>query len=268
MDKDLHNGEIEFADILWEERPIRLEYQWVGVKQSAYPVVVFLHEGLGSIALWKDFPAAFCRASGFTGLVFSRYGYGRSTPKPPEESWRPDFMHRQATEVLPALFTHLGLTRPWLFGHSDGASIALLYAAHFSDRVSGIVVAAPHIFVEDLTISSIEAARDAYLNQDLRPKLARFHADADSAFRGWNDAWLDPAFRSWNIEEELARITCPVLAIQGEDDEYGTLAQITGIRKKAPHTKLLVLPRCGHSPHRDQPDATAKEVAKFITAST
>jgi pimeloyl-ACP methyl ester carboxylesterase len=268
MDKGLHDGAIEFADFMWGERPLRLEYQWVGARRSAFPAVVFLHEGLGSIALWKGFPAAFCRANGFTGLVFSRYGYGRSTPRPHGERWPVDFMHRQAREVLPAFFERLGVARPWLFGHSDGASIALLHAAFFPDSVSGVVAAAPHIFVEDITIASIEAARDAYLNQDLRPKLARFHADIDSAFLGWNDVWLDPAFRSWNIEEDLRRIACPVLAIQGEDDEYGTLAQITGIQKKAPQTKLLVLPRCGHSPHRDQPNATAEEAAKFITGST
>jgi pimeloyl-ACP methyl ester carboxylesterase len=177
-------------------------------------------------------------------------------------------MHEQASEVLPALFSHLGLSRPWLFGHSDGASISLLYAALFSDKVSGIAVAAPHIFVEDLTIRSIEAARDAYLHKDLRARLARFHDDIDSAFWGWNNVWLDPAFRSWNIERELTRISCPVLAIQGEDDEYGSLEQIYGIQRKAPHTKLLVLPQCAHSPHRDQPKATIEEVAKFIIAST
>jgi pimeloyl-ACP methyl ester carboxylesterase len=268
MAVELHSGGVQFADIEWRERPLRLEYQWVGATRSEYPVVAFLHEGLGSIALWKDFPAAFCRAQGFTGLVFSRYGYGQSTPRPAEERWTPGFMHEQAGQVLPALFSHLGISRPWLFGHSDGASIALLYAALFSDRLSGIAVAAPHIFVEDITIRSIEAAREVYLHKDLRAKLARFHADIDSAFWGWNNAWLDPAFRSWNIEEELTRITCPVLAIQGEDDEYGTLEQIVGIQKKVPHAKLLVLPECAHSPHRDQPKATMEEVAKFIIGST
>ena len=268
MSAELHNGGIEFADIEWRNRPLRMEYQWVGVKRSEYPVVVFLHEGLGSIALWRDFPAAFCRAHGFTGLVFSRYGYGQSTPRPADEHWPPTFMHEQAEQVLPALFSKLGISRPWLFGHSDGGSIALLYAALFSDRVSGIAVAAPHIFVEDISIRSIEAARDMYRHKDLRTKLARFHADVDSAFLGWNDVWLDPAFRSWNIENELTGITCPVLAIQGEDDEYGTLEQIYGIRRKVPHAKLLVLPQCGHSPHRDQPTATTEEVAKFIIAST
>lgn len=268
MSIELHNGGIQFAEILWRNRPLRLEYQWVGAIRSEYPVVVFLHEGLGSIALWKDFPAAFCRANGFTGLVFSRYGYGQSTPKPAHERWPVTFMHEQAEEVLPAFFAGLGIDRPWLFGHSDGASITLLYAALFSDKVSGIVAAAPHIFVEDVTIKSIEAAREAYLDKDLRARLARFHADIDSAFWGWNNVWLDPAFRSWNIEEELTRISCPVLALQGEDDEYGTLEQIYGIQKKVPQAKLLVLPQCGHSPHRDQANATMEEVAKFIIGST
>jgi pimeloyl-ACP methyl ester carboxylesterase len=268
MSAVLHESGIEFADITWRNRPLRLEYQWVGAAHSSYPVVVFLHEGLGSIKLWKDFPAAFCRANGFTGLVFSRYGYGQSTPRPAGERWPVTFMHEQASEVLPVLFSHLGITRPWLFGHSDGASISLLYAAFFPDKVSGIAVAAPHIFVEDISLRSIDAARDAYLHQGLRARLARFHDDVESAFWGWNNVWLDPAFRSWNIEQELTRISCPVLAIQGEDDEYGTLEQIYGIQRKAPHTKLLVLPQCAHSPHRDQAKATIEEVAKFIIAST
>jgi pimeloyl-ACP methyl ester carboxylesterase len=268
MSIEFHDSGIQFADILWRDRPIRLEYQWVGARRSAYPVVVFLHEGLGSVALWKDFPENFCRAHGFTGLVFSRYGYGQSTPRPAGERWPVSFMHEQAWEVVPAFFSKLGLDRPWLFGHSDGASIALLYAAQFSDRVSGIAVAAPHIFVEDVSIRSIEAAREQYLHQELRARLARFHADIDSAFWGWNDAWLDPAFRAWNIEEEVARITCPILALQGDSDEYGSLEQIVGIKKKASHAQLLVLPQCGHSPHREQPQATTEEVAKFIIGST
>jgi pimeloyl-ACP methyl ester carboxylesterase len=173
-------------------------------------------------------------------------------------------MHEQAHEVLPALFSQLQIERPWLFGHSDGGSIALLHAAQFPDRVSGIIVAAPHIFVEDISVESIRLAREAYLQKGLRERLARFHGDVDSAFWGWNDIWLDPAFRSWNIEQELPRIACPILVIQGEDDEYGTLEQIAGIKRKAPQTELLILPRCGHSPHRDQPQATAEAAAKFI----
>jgi pimeloyl-ACP methyl ester carboxylesterase len=259
-------SEVQFAQLDWRGRPLRLEYQWVGDSPSALPPVVFLHEGLGSLAMWKDFPASFCHANGLRGLVFSRYGYGRSTPKPASEHWQPDFMHRQAHEVLPAFFSAIGVHRPWLFGHSDGGSIALLHAARFD--VAGIVVAAPHLFVEDVSIASIEKARIAYETTDLRARLARYHADPDSAFRGWNDIWLDPAFRDWNIEAELAGISCPVLAVQGEDDEYGTLAQIGGIQSRLPKTRLLVIPKCGHSPHRDQPQILAQEAGRFILDNT
>lgn len=267
MNVRLHQPHTEFADITWRAAPLRLEYQWVGATESEFPIVVFLHEGLGSLGLWKDFPEQFCSSNGFTGLVFSRYGYGQSTPRPPAECWPVSFMHEQAHEALPALLAYLGIEKPWLFGHSDGGSIALLYAARFPQAVTGIVVAAPHIFVEDLTIASIEQARATYLSTDLRAKLGRYHADPDSAFWGWNDIWLDPAFRAWNIEDRLPLISCPVLAVQGEDDEYGTLEQIRGIRDKAPQTQLLVLPRCGHSPHRDQPQALTQEAARFITRS-
>ncbi|MES2257105.1 MAG: alpha/beta hydrolase [Pseudomonadota bacterium] len=248
----------------WRGRPLDIEYAWVGAASSTRPVVVFLHEGLGSISLWKDFPDTFCREHGLRGLVFSRYGYGNSTPRPAAERWQPDFMHRQAHEVLPLLLKTLDIERPWLFGHSDGGSIALLYAARHSAQLSGIVVAAPHILVEDISVSSIGAARQAYLDGELRQRLARHHADVDSAFWGWNDIWLDPAFRDWNIEAELETISCPVLAIQGEDDEYGTLEQVYGIPRKVPHAQVVVLPQCGHSPHRDQPGALGEHVARFI----
>lgn len=263
-----HTPSTRFVDLIWRAAPLRLEYQWVGARESACPTVVFLHEGLGSIGLWKDFPEKFCRENGFTGLVFSRYGYGQSTPRPADERWPVSFMHAQAEEVLPALFAALGIARPWLFGHSDGGSIALLHAARFPDAVSGIAVVAPHIFVEDLTIRNIEAARETYLSTDLRAKLGRHHADPDSAFWGWNNIWLTPAFRAWNIEDRLPLITCPILALQGEDDEYGTLEQIRGIQRKAPHTRLVAIPDCGHSPHRDQPDILKQEVAQFIQDST
>lgn len=265
MHSDKHDSGIQFAEIKWRDKDLKMEYQWVGARRSAHPVVVFLHEGLGSIALWKDFPEKFCLDHGLTGLVFSRYGYGQSTPRPLDERWPLSFMHEQAHQVLPAFFAQLGIARPWLFGHSDGASIALLYAARFPEKLSGIVVAAPHILVEDITIDNIRAAREAYLTQDLRSRLGRYHASADSAFWGWNNVWLDPAFRSWNIEDDLAAITCPVLAIQGEDDEYGTLEQIYGIQRKIPATRIVVLPQCGHSPHRDQAEALSQEAAHFIT---
>ena len=250
------------AALSWRGQPLQLEYQWVGDTASAAPVVVFLHEGLGSVSMWRDFPAKFCAEQGFRGLVFSRYGYGQSTPKPAEESWAPDFMHRQAHEVLPLLFAHLQIERPWLFGHSDGGSIALLYAAKFEP--AGIIVVAPHILVEDVSITSIEQAREAYATTDLRARLARHHADPDSAFRGWNDVWLSPAFRAWNIEADLGTITCPALAVQGEDDEYGTLEQIRGIARHVPHAELLVIPHCAHSPHRDQPETLSRAAGRFI----
>jgi pimeloyl-ACP methyl ester carboxylesterase len=253
---------LRFAQFDWRGQPLRLEYRWVGDAASAQPPVVFLHEGLGSVAMWKDFPARMCTEHRLRGLVFSRYGYGGSTPRPADERWTPAFMHAQAHEVLPLLFAQLQITRPWLFGHSDGGSIALLHAAKFD--VAGIVVVAPHILVEHVSIASIEAARDAYATTDLRERLARYHADPDSAFRGWNDIWLAPAFRDWTIEAELDAITCPVLAVQGEDDEYGTLAQIRGIQARLPKTRLLVIPKCGHSPHRDQPALLASEAARFI----
>lgn len=254
------------AALSWRGQALQLEYQWVGDPASAAPVVVFLHEGLGSVSMWRDFPANFCTEHGFRGLVFSREGYGQSTRKPPEERWAPDFMHRQAHEVLPMLFAHLHIERPWLFGHSDGGSIALLYAAKFEP--AGIVVVAPHILVEDVSIASIEQAREAYAKTDLRSRLARHHADPDSAFRGWNDVWLSPAFRTWNIEAELGTITCPVLAVQGEDDEYGTLEQIRGIARRVPHTELLVIPHCAHSPHRDQPETLSRAAGRFIHHSS
>jgi pimeloyl-ACP methyl ester carboxylesterase len=256
------SDDIRFAQLEWRGRPLRLEYQWVGDAASSTPPVVFLHEGLGSIAMWKDFPARFCAENGLRGLVFSRYGYGRSTPKPPDENWTPAFMHAQAHDVMPLLFDTLQIERPWLFGHSDGGSIALLHAAKFI--VAGIVVVAPHLFVEDVSIASIEKAREAFEATDLRARLARYHDDPDSAFRGWNDIWLDPSFRAWNIEAELDSVACPVLAVQGEDDEYGTLAQIGGIQARLPKTRLLVIPKCGHSPHRDQPALLAAEAARFI----
>ena len=256
-----------FAEITSDVGPVRLEYEWVGAPASPRPVLVFLHEGLGSVAAWKDFPDALCRALGLRGLVYSRYGYGQSTPKPPAEHWDPRFMHTQAHEALPALLSSLGVERPWLFGHSDGGSIALLYAAKVPQAASGLIVVAPHIRVEGLSLRSIAAAREAYANTDLRLRLARYHADVDSAFRGWNDAWLDPAFADWSIEDELHRITCPVLAVQGVDDEYGTLEQVHGIARRVPQAQVLVLAQCGHSPHRDQPERLIGATASFIQSA-
>ncbi len=254
-----------FVDLDWRGRTLRLETAWVGApRRAGTPEVVFLHEGLGSISMWKDFPRTFCERHGFAGFVFSRYGYGRSTPKPRDERWASDFMHRQADEVLPALFAAVGIREPWLFGHSDGATIALLHAARHP--AAGVVAVAPHLFVEDISVASIARALGAFESGELRAGLARHHDDPDSAFRGWYDAWLAPEFRDWNIEREIETITCPVFAVQGEGDEYGTLEQIRAIARRLPRTALLVIPDCGHSPHRDQPEVLAREVAHFIAA--
>ena len=258
-----------FVDIPWGGRPVRIEYRWVGTQTPGAPVVVFLHEGLGSVAMWRDFPAQLCEALGARGLVYSRPGYGRSTPRAGDERWAPDFMHRQAREVLPALLQALAIDPQraplWLFGHSDGGSIALLYAAAFPDALRGAIVLAPHILVEDVSVASIRKAREAYLATDLRERLGRYHDDADSAFWGWNDIWLAPEFRDWSIEEDIAAIRCPLLAIQGLDDEYGTLEQIRGIRRRVPRARLLELGRCGHSPHKDEPAAVIAAARAFIT---
>lgn len=258
----------QFASIEWRGRTVRIEYQWIASERSGAPLLVFLHEGLGSVAMWKDFPERLCNAAGVRGLVFSRPAYGRSTPREPDETWDVDFMHRQAHEVLPAFFDAIGVKEPpWLLGHSDGGSIALLYAARFPAAVRGLVLMAPHIFVEDVTIANIEIAREAYQSTDLPAKLGRYHDDADSAFWGWNRIWLDPAFRAWNIEAEITAVRAPTLAIQGLDDEYGTLAQICGIVRRVTGARLLELPECGHSPHRDQPEAVIAAAVAFIAAS-
>ena len=251
-----------FAGIEWDGRVVRIEYEWVG---SGEGVCVFLHEGLGSRAMWRDFPARLAAALGMRGLVYSRPGYGKSTPRAAGERWEPDFMHRQAHDVLPAFLDAVGVRdAAWLYGHSDGGSIALLFAARFRARVAGVIAAAPHIFVEDLSVESIGRTRLAYLETDLRDKLARYHDDVDSAFWGWNDVWLHPPFREWSIEEEIGAIRAPVLALQGVDDEYGTLEQIRGVKRHVPHARLLEIPACGHSPHRDQPDAVIAAAVDFV----
>ena len=265
--------EASFVDIPFRGRDISIEYAWINphgphAGPARAPLVVFLHEGLGSLAMWKDYPQRLCDAGGYRGLVFSRAGYGRSTPRRAGERWPVDFMEAQAREVLPRLFERLGVgadgAKPWLFGHSDGGSIALIHAASLPDAVAGVVAVAPHISVEALSVRSIAAARDAYSSTDIRSRLARYHDDPDSAFWGWNDVWLDPAFRAWSIDAMLHRLRCPILAVQGENDEYGTLAQVEGIRRRAPQTEVVVLAHCGHSPQRDQPEALTRAVVDFI----
>jgi pimeloyl-ACP methyl ester carboxylesterase len=224
------------------------------------PTIVFLHEGLGSVALWKDFPAAVVEQTGLPALVYSRRGHGFSDPdRLPRQ---PSFMHHEA-EVLSAILDDLGLDDVILFGHSDGASIALLAAARPDPRIRKLVLLAAHVFVEDLSIASIVAAGHAFESGDLRERLAKYHADPTHTFRAWNDVWLDPAFRDWDIRDRLARVACPILVIQGRDDEYGTLAQVDAIAT-ATHADVLMLDHCGHSPHRDRRDMVLAVTAAFL----
>jgi pimeloyl-ACP methyl ester carboxylesterase len=239
----------------------RLEYGFVQPALSGGDLVM-LHEGLGSVSMWRGFPELLAGATGRRVLVYSRFGYGRSAPL--DAARNVDYMHEEAHRWLPAILARLEIQRPILFGHSDGASIALIHAAGAASEVAGVVALAPHVKVEDLTIRSIAAAKAAYLESDLPMRLGRHHEDADSAFWGWNQIWLDPAFRAWNIEGLLPSIRCPILAIQGEDDEYGTMEQIASIARAAPQTRLLALPACRHSPHRDQPDAVLDAAKRFV----
>ncbi len=243
---------------------VRLEYETQsgpGVAVGA-PTIVFLHEGLGSIGQWRDFPRTLAAAAGCRALVYARRGHGQSDPLAAPRT--PGFMHVEAFEVLPQVLAQLQIERPVMFGHSDGASIALLFAGG-GHAVRGLVLEAPHVFVEDRSITGIEAAGRAYQDTDLRHKLARFHADADAMFRGWNEIWLSPGFRAWNIEDYLPRIQCPVLAIQGEQDAYGTMAQIDAVAAQVPgDVSLLKLERCGHVPHRDQGEKVLACALRFI----
>ena len=240
----------------------RLEVVRIPAARPGRPELVFLHEGLGSVALWRDFPARVAAATGCAAVVYSRWGYGASDPLVGDRPVR--FMHDEAMLALPELLDRLEVQRPVLVGHSDGGSIALIHAAAAGRPVAGLVVMAPHVMVEDLSVTSIAAARVAYETTDLRARLARYHQDVDGAFRGWNRVWLDPDFRSWSIEALLPAIGCPVLAIQGRQDEYGTLAQIEKIAAAVPGTELLALDGCGHSAHRDRPDLVLAAIERFV----
>jgi pimeloyl-ACP methyl ester carboxylesterase len=240
----------------------RLETLRLPGRDRDVPTIVLLHEGLGSVAMWKDFPVRLRERTGCAVFAYSRYGYGRSEPLGEK---RPlDYMHREGETVLPELLRAARIERPILLGHSDGASIALIYAGFAPDAVRATIVLAPHLFVEDISVRSIAQAKHAYETTELPARLGRYHDDPDSAFWGWNDAWLDPGFRDWNIESSLAHIRCPVLAIQGEDDEYGTRAQIDALAQQVPGTQTLLLAKCGHSPQRDRPEETLDAIASFV----
>ena len=241
----------------------RLEYRMIGPRPGEAPTIVMLHEGLGSAAMWGDFPDKLASATGAGIFVYSRAGYGQSSPVTLP---RPlSYMHEEARETLPRLLSAIGFKRGLLLGHSDGASIATIYAGSIQDhRVRGLILIAPHFFVEDLSIASIAEAKTAYAQTDLRAKLARWHQDPDNAFRGWNDAWLDPQFREWNITPELAYIRVPVLVVQGQDDQYGTVRQIEAAQEECYcPVEVALLAGAKHSPQREAPEATLKAVSEF-----
>ena len=241
----------------------RLEYRMLGPKPDRAPTIVMLHEGLGSAGLWGDFPDRLAAATGAGIFVYSRAGYGQSSPVTLP---RPlSYMHDEARQTLPKLLSAIGFRRGLLLGHSDGASIATIYAGSIQDhRVRGLILIAPHFFVEDLSIKSIAEAKTAYAQTDLRDKLARWHKDPDNAFRGWNDAWLDPQFREWDITAELAYIRVPILIVQGADDQYGTLKQIEAAKEECYcPVDVALLAGARHSPQREASEATLKAVSEF-----
>ena len=242
---------------------VQLEVQKIAGSATAAPII-FLHEGLGSVSLWTqrgiNWPQQVCHATGRGGVMYSRRGYGQSGPT--TGNLPADYMHREAWEVLPELLDALQIKKPVLLGHSDGATIALLYASRHP--VSACIALAPHVVVEQLAINAIAEAKTQFESGGLRERLARHHADVDGAFRQWNDVWLSDAFRNFDIREECRRITAPLLLIQGLDDEYGTLIQLDEIALAAPHAERLHLPDCGHSPQRDQPEKTLEAVTDFL----
>ena len=240
----------------------RLEVERIDVGRAAAPPIVMLHEGLGSVAMWKDFPHRVAHAANRDVVVYSRAGYGRSAPATLPYGVR--YMHDEALVALPRLLDACGIVRPILLGHSDGASIALIHAGASDRPVAGLALMAPHVIVEDVSIASIAAAKVAWRTTDLRARLSRYHDDVDRAFIGWNDIWLHPDFRAWNIEALVRDVRCPVLAIQGEDDEYGTMDQIERIARLAPDVELVRLADCRHSPHRDQPEAVLEALVRFV----
>ncbi|MGH8915749.1 MAG: alpha/beta fold hydrolase [Acidimicrobiia bacterium] len=239
---------------------ITLECRVIGHRRE--PTLVFLHEGLGSMDLWRDFPVLITETTGRAGLVYSRQGHGWSDPL--SEPRTPHFMHHEALSVLPRLLEQLSVPAPILVGHSEGASIALIHAGA-GHPVSGLVLLAPLVFVEDESIAGIEVAREQYETGDLPRRMAKHHADPEATFRAWNDIWLSPGFRSWNIESFLRGIDCPVLLIRGSDDEYGTVAHLDAIEEGVTGpVERLALDDCDHSPHLSQPDLVLDVAARFV----
>lgn len=241
-----------------------LEAAWWGDTSAAAPPIVMLHEGLGSVSMWRDVPAEIADRSGHRVMAYSRCGHGRSDPLPTPHTLR--FMHEEA-QLLPAVLDAAGIGPAILLGHSDGGSIALLAAADYPERIDSLVLEAPHVFVEDLSVAGVTHARARYATTDMRERMSRHHADGDAVFDAWAAIWLDPAFRAWNIESCLPRVACPILLIQGAEDEYGTLAQLEAIERQARGpVERVVLPDCGHRVHKDQRERFVAAVSAFVAS--
>ena len=240
-----------------------LAYEWVG-EEGGKPALVFLHEGLGSIRQWRDFPARLSAATGCRALIYDRYGYGQSDVLQ-EPRRTVNFMHEEGLKALPEVLSSLRIRNPILVGHSDGASISLIHAGA-GHEVRAVVAMAPHVFIEPVCLSSIEKAAQTFETTDLPARLGKYHRDARKTFYGWADVWLDPDFTGWDIRADyLPGVRCPVLAIQGHDDEYGTMAQLDEIaRRVAGRCELVKLEQCGHSPFKDQPEATLEKISEFV----
>lgn len=260
----------ELITVNWGGNSRDIEYQWVGLSNPDAPLMVFLHEGLGSVRHWQHWPEQLCQHLGYRGLVYSRYAYGNSSSRPADDQWQSHYLHTEAQQALPALLSALNITQPFsVFGHSDGATIALLYAAMPNNLAKNIIILAPHLYAEAEAIAGVQQAIHWYEKGDLKSRLARYHADVNSAFWGWAGVWgNDHSLSSWNIEQEIQAIRCPVLTIQGTEDEYATLAQVYDVKKNIPHAEICILEDCRHSPHLDMPETVLQHVQNFLQKSS
>jgi pimeloyl-ACP methyl ester carboxylesterase len=240
----------------------RLEARKIEPHRLGLPTIVMLHEGLGSVSHWRDFPDQVAEETGAAVFVYSRYGHGASDVL--KESRLASFMHHEAQVVLPELLQQACIQSPLLLGHSDGASIAIIYAGTFPDSPVGLILEAPHLFVENISVKSIDEARQAFEQTDLPRRLGRYHANVEATFWGWNNIWLDPSFRTWNIESFLNSIRCPVMVMQGAQDEYGTTRQVEAIQTKLPSASTIIFENCRHAPHRDQRESTLSAIRQFL----
>lgn len=261
--------QITFDDIILNQQKMRTKYIDLGAQKAGEATLVFLHEGLGCLEMWKDFPEKLCEATGLNGFVYERVGFGKSSPLGLVP--RPqDYIEREGRDILPAVLKAAGIENPFLIGHSDGGSIALVYAAYHPEKLVGAVTEAAHVFVEDVTIAGIKEAGTFYFEGDLKQRLERYHFDnTEKAFLGWYQTWLTPEFAHWNIEDLLPQITCPLLVIQGIDDEYGTQLQVQSIvENSSGSASPLMVPNCAHIPHFQAQKVVLDAMKQFVKSYT